>query len=414
MKILGFNITRDDNKNRITGHNAQKDAVNPYYAIRQKQFGDYRTASGTSTVSYNLIEKLYRNTIMNQIINKEAGDASRLNFSVSYTDVNGNANEDAKTLCKPIDRLLTKKLLYNIFRDYIMYGDAFVYKNISADGTGDLVPMNPRYITPMTVDGSTLTGWRYSGGGGSVELKPEQVLHISNSPITGDLYGVSIFEPVIQTLNLLLNSQENEALIIDRFLLPLLQWKIGDPSKNSVTPEQINNTLEQIKNMRVGSDIATDAFVDANVIGVGGTLIDFTPILDKLETYIYVTAGVPGPILGADADNLSAITRQLQVYFDNIRQMQSILSDSLIADLYMPFLQANGRDDVTNINISWDTGSIEQNSRIITWVMPALEAGLIDQDQAAAALGYDQAAITKNPDLVKPTAPDSTPERTLK
>jgi len=235
-----------------------------------------------------------------------------------------------------------------------------------------------------------LKGWIYnSPTGKQINLNLEDICHVPNNPITGQLYGNSSMEPLLQVLNLLLNSQLSIAVIIDKIATPFIHWLIDSKHEKRKTPlSDILNFIKNLGRQTVGNDIVTDSSITTEMIGAGNKLIDFSPIIEKLEQTFYVTSGIPGQILGMPADNLSAITRQLQTYYEDLYDFQESTMDYLITEIYEPALLRQGIEDYVNIYASYSKPMIEQESRIAVWTDIASRDGFITKQEARAALGY--------------------------
>lgn len=368
--------------------------IGEYYNVTSKSFSSYKTVVGDTAVTYDIVEGLYRKTIMKKVIGKLAGDATRLGFDPHCISIDGTVHEEAQGIAEEVKRLMTRRVLRNLFRDMQLYGDAFLYKNKGTPANGtiaidDVYCINPRYIEPE-VKNQKFIGWTYSSEGGTpIPLSFDQLVHIPNEPITGQLFGNSIFEPVLQTLNLILNSQLNSAVILDRFALPLIHWQLDSKHERRKTPmPEIVKFIQNMGKMTTGTDFVSDSSVTTDVIGAGDKMVDFSPMLDKLDNYFFATTGVPGQILGMPADNLSAITRQLQTYYDGIFDMQENAADYLITDLFWPEMTNQGVQNLGKIFFSYAKPMVEQESRIAVWTKIAGEAGYIGKKEGRAALGY--------------------------
>lgn len=151
---------------------------------------------------------------------------------------------------------------------------------------------------------------------------------------------------------------------------------------------EIVKFIQNMGKMTTGTDFVSDSSVTTDVIGAGDKMVDFSPMLDKLDNYFFATTGVPGQILGMPADNLSAITRQLQTYYDGIFDMQENAADYLITDLFWPEMTNQGVQNLGKIFFSYAKPMVEQESRIAVWTKIAGEAGYISKKEGRAALGY--------------------------
>ena len=378
--------------------------VDQFASTQSKSFSTYKDANGDRSVDYQDLEDLYKRTVMHRVIDKLSADATRLTYTVKFTDINDNPHEKAKQICAPIGNIITRDVIKTTFRDFLLYGDAFIYINIEGKELKSAFNINPKYIYPKTDSNNKFIGWTYSGNtnGKEIDLSFDEVIHIANNPVTGSIFGVSIFEPILRVLTLLLNSQQNTAVILDKFAVPMLLWKVdsGRPG-HPVKSDKIRTLLANIQKMRVGNDFGADSSVSADPIGLGkNTTVDLEATLDDLEKTLFATVGVPAQILGYSADNLSAIVRQLQVYYENVSDLQETLEAALVEKLYRPYLIRNGIDDCFNIQFSWQKPLLEFESRIATWALPAYEAGLIDDEEARNALGFKGK---------KPTQPNDVP-----
>jgi phage portal protein BeeE len=332
---------------------------------------------------------------MRRVVNKLAGDSSRLRFKVIYTDYDGKQHEKAANIGKEIDKLFYGYHMKYMYRDMDVYGDGYFYRQIGANTDGkeqintqDIYGINPRLLEP-TDDNGVMTGWQYQGSGDTQDLSLEEVIHIPNDPLTGDLFGISTFESVMQVLNLILNSQLNSAIILDNYALPIVHWQIDAKHERRKTPlSEILKFIDNLKKMSVGNDLVTDSSIKHDIIGAKNKMVDFSPMLDKLDAYFFATAGVPGQILGMPADNMSAITRQLQSYYENVFDKQSTAADYLIEQLYWPEILEAGIDDVYSIDYIHAKPLVEQESRIATWVEKMLQADIIDRVEGRSAIGY--------------------------
>lgn len=398
MKILGYEFTlkrapeKDESELAKTSTKPQG-KVGIYSEVSTKTFGTYKSAAGDTSITNDIVEGLYKKTIMNRIIDKMADDASRLGFRSVCTDVEGNVHEKAQEICKSLDKNFNRLVLRQMYRDMLVYGDAYDYKQegASVDGLTNVVQvygMSAKRIQPK-IENNELTGWQFQGPSGTIDLSLTEVIHIPRNPLTGNIFGVSVFEPTLQVLNLILNSQLNSAVLIEHYALPLVHWQIDPKHERRKTQlPEIKNFISRLQKMTTGSDLVTDSSIGHEIVGESSSVPDITAILDKLDSYFFATTGMPGQILGMDADNLSAITRQLQTYYETISGLQNCAADYIAEQVYWPELEVAGIDDVYDISFTYRKPMLEQESRIMTWVKDAVAMDIISMEQAAEALGY--------------------------
>ena len=386
--------------------------VDEFYAPTIKTFSSYKTVEGDTYLNYSILDGLYKQTIIGKVINKLAGDATRIGYTVKCTTANGKEHAGAQAIADEISSKIRRRDMKKLYRDRELYGDAFLYiQKSSTTETGGKTDIekafavNSKYVWPHLNDDLQLVGWYYnSKTRGSIELDLDELIHMPRNPLTGQLFGNSMMEAVMMVLNLHLNSQLNIAIILDHFAVPLVHWLVDSKDDKRRTPmSELNAFMRRLARMATGSDLVTDSSITHEIIGVNDKVIDFTPILDKLDQYLFVTAGVPGSLIGMPADNLSAITRQLQTYYEDILDMQEDMSDYLIEDIYRKYIEAAGFKGV-NIFITRNTPSVEQNSRTATWIESMVLLGVIKRKEGREILGMQGEPPTKIDTLKDPNA----------
>ena len=369
--------------------------VDEYYAPTIKYFTTFKTVEGDVAINYDILNGLYRRTIVGRIIDKITKDSVRIGFKINCLDKNDKPHKKALQITDEITEKIRRRDLKKLYRDRLLYGDAYLYIQRGEDATGltDIertFAVNSRYIWPRLDSMLQLIGWYYnSKERGAIEIELPDLMHIPRNPITGELFGLSLLEAVIEVLNLILNSQLNLAVILDHFAIPFVHWLIDSKDERRKTPmAEIKKFIRRLASMKTGSDIVTDSSIKTEILGVSDKVIDFTSFLDKFDQYMYITAGVPGQILGADADNLSAITRQMQTYYEDLIDEIEDMVEYLITDLYKPELQKAGINDVKTIYAFYNVPQLEQLSRSVQGVGYALQADLIDRKEGRHYLGW--------------------------
>ena len=372
-----------------------KDVIIKYPSPSQSQvFAGYRNVKGSQMLSFELIDGLYENTVMNRVVQKIAGDSTRMNYSVNYIGMDGTREDTIADVGVMLDSLIDRTTLRMVFKDFLKYGTAFLY--IQYDKSTNLpirmYTLHPRYISPIFENGE-LMGWKYQGAGEPVLLTTTELIHFPNDPSTGEVFGSGIFGPVIQILELILNSQLNTSILIDRYAIPILHWMIESAIEGEkVDEDEITNFLNMlIDQLEIGSDVATPSQVSSKVIGMDGNLIDFIPIVENLMYTFGVTVGVPLQLMGFPGDNLSVSTRMMQAYQGYISDLQEQIGARIVESIYKPYLESQGflhLVDYREIQISFPIMSVEEGSKTAVWLFPALQNGLISREEARNTLGF--------------------------
>lgn len=427
MKIFGKNISFRRRKEKL----ASKNVVTQYPTTvsTTQPFSTYKSIQGTQQLSFELIDDLYNRTVMNRIINKIAGDASRMAYTVRYTGMDNKFDEELELLGLQIDILFTRSVLRNIVRDQLKYGTAFLFVKYESGVPTKMYTVHPKYITPVITDGE-LTAWEFNESGTIITLTTKELICFPYDPSTGEIFGNSILSPLIQTLELFLNVQLDLSILVDRFAIPILKWSLDNGLEGvKETDEEILAFMKSLaEQLSLGSDVGTGSGVTVDVIGTDSTLIDFIPILKDLKESIGIISNVPLQLLGASGDNLSITTRQAQAYLEYVRDIQESIGDILIENVYKPFLEENNKvqlKDYRDITINFKLQAVEESSKAIGWIAAACNLGLISRDEGRNALGYKGKALDlKDIDVPniqpeikrdkKPQNPEDDPDKTKK
>jgi hypothetical protein len=369
--------------------------VDEYYAPTIKFFTTFKTVEGDVAINYSILEGLYRRTIMGRVIDKMVEDSVRIGFDIKCYNANGKEHKKAQQISDEITSKIRRRDIKKLYRDRLLYGDAYLYiqRSENAKGLTDIektFAVNSRYIWPKLDSMLQLIGWYYnSKERGAVEIELSDLIHIPRNPITGQLFGLSLLEAVIEVLNLILSSQLNLAVILDHFAVPFIHWLIDSKDDRRKTPmSEIKKFIRRLASMKLGSDIVTDSSIKGEVMGVNDKIIDFTPILDKYDQYLFITSGIPGQLLGAKADNLSAITMQTKNYYEGLIDAVEDTMEYLISDLYKPEIERADITDVKKMIPIYNTPSVENLSRTAVALQMLLEADVIDRKEARMYSGW--------------------------
>lgn len=391
MKIFGYEINFARAKKATT--KPKKTPVLAYPAASTSQgMPSYTNVSGNTIATYDLIDGLYEKTIMNTIVNKIAGDATRMNYSIQVVDDQGQIVEKIQTEARRIDARVNRKVLRDVIRDSKKYGTAFLFIDYGPDGVPlDMYTVHPQYVEADLVDG-VLLGWKYRGGSSAIPLDLTQLIPFPNDAQTGKIFGISAFSPILRTLELFLNSELNTAIIIDKFAIPIIHWMLEGGEEGTIDDSEVLQFMQSMyEQLSVGSDFGTDGRVSSEVVGIGQNIVDFTPILKDLKETFSITVGVPFQLIGGAADNLSATKSQMMSYQSMIIDIQENAADVLIRNVYVPFLESMGYiqgEDYYDIYIDFPVWSYEENSKVAQWMKFAVDYGLITRRQAKNTLGY--------------------------
>lgn len=341
-------------------------------------YGTYKDylLNSEAQMNFTILEGLYQKTVMFRIVEKLTGDI----LSGPYTIETGNdtGDEIIKTMMKSWSIEEQK----NSMRDTFVYGNSFDQIGWAVDDKNvvDICEMSVNYTTPKIDNDNRLEGYEYVDS--STFLEPRDVLHLTHCRPKAELYGMSLLMPAASVLNLLLNSNMNVAILIDRYAVPIIHWMLdagmegpGGKAKK-VTGEQILEFLQSLRKMKSGEDLATDKSVEAKVLGLESSVWDFDQAVEFLNEQFHAICGVPAMLLGYGGTNKEISTRQMKMYYDTIKGLQLDRGQQLLSNLVEPVLLANGITDY-DLAVHYPLLEIEERSERVVWAKEMYAVGAI-------------------------------------
>ena len=363
-----------------------------------QKFTSYTDIYGSEDLDYDLIDGLYHSTVLNRVLKKIASDSVPEMFRVQIVDLEGNRIEDLEEECFMYTARLKRKHIKQMYLQALKYGTSFLYiGNKEEDMLTNMYLLHPKNMEPEIneADGE-IEQWIYKGTDGDIEIPPEDVICFAYDADIGQVFGMSFLGKLVQTLHLMLNTELNLAEIVDKFAIPILQWLIEVGDDEELQEEELEGIVESLQNqLQYSNDVVTTDRITTETIGFAQHQYDMVSTLQALkESFGLLT--FPMSIIGGKADNLSAIKTQAAQYINDLKDLQMDFSDTLVEQLYEPFLEASGKTpgkDYANIYLIFPTLTTESNADVATWLFPALRYGLISRDEARAQLSFRGQAI---------------------
>lgn len=357
-----------------------------------------------SNITYKVIDELYDKTILKKIIRKYQSSIIPPFYNVVVQDENGDNLEDIEKELAKLDSKINRTLLNNIIREYFLYGTAVVYRG---DAENDIFLLRCRDITPQVDSNNVLKYYQYTYKNNTVNIPPEDIAIFANDPDLDAIFGKSILNHAINTLHQFLNTQFGLTEIVDRYAIPIVLWAVDVMQDGGVISEddlvlKFKQTLAQ--DLDEGDDVVIDNRVEAKLLEFSNIGQNLNEFLQEIRKDLGILT-VPIPLLGGDADNLSASKIQLQVFYEETKFYQLLLNDFISNEIYIPymekFLNKKQGEDYKNVYINFPPISSELPSDSIIWIKTAVELGLISFDEGRAQLGYRGKAVHMTNDLEK-------------
>lgn len=359
----------------------------------------YRSDGTNIDFTYEFLDKIYENTIMNKIISKLVDNTIPNTLIFNVEDDNNNTIKEAEEIIKPLSKKITRSLLKEFLRNYFLYGTGVLFQSSLKNGEVELISLHPKYLDPFIDSKGILKYYTYDDGYRTYKLPKDLVYVFAKDPRPNELFGTSILNYTARTLTNLMNNQLDLTEILNRYAIPMIQWAID---LETVQTQDADDIIEKIreslaKDLDAGDDIVSDARLSANIIEPQQATSSLVQILDATRKDLSILT-IPQALIGGDADNLSSSKVQISVFYQEINSYRATLNDFLVEQIIRKTLPEEYRD--ANIFLSFPLLNFELPSESIIWVKTALEAGLISFDEARAVLGFKGHAPLITDDLI--------------
>lgn len=359
----------------------------------------YRSDGTNIDFTYEFLDKIYENTIMNKIISKLVDNTIPNTLIFNVEDDNNNTIKEAEEIIKPVSKKITRSLLKEFLRNYFLYGTGVLFQSSPKNGDVELISLHPKYLDPYIDSKGILKYYTYDDGYRTYKLPKDLVYVFAKDPRPNELFGTSILNYTARTLTNLMNNQLDLTEILNRYAIPMIQWAID---LETVQTQDADDIIEKIreslaKDLDAGDDIVSDARLSANIIEPQQATSSLVQILDATRKDLSILT-IPQALIGGDADNLSSSKVQISVFYQEINSYRATLNDFLVEQIIRKTLPEEYRD--ANIFLSFPLLNFELPSESIIWVKTALEAGLISFDEARAVLGFKGHAPLITDDLI--------------
>lgn len=318
-------------------------------------------------------------------------------FQVQVVDMDGNRIPDIELECFQYTAALKRKHIKKAFLTQLLYGTAFIYiGNKEEEVLKNIFLLHPRDLEPEIDNNGEVENWIYSGGDEDVDIAPEDLIVLPYDPDLGDVYGKSALGPLVHTLNLYLNTELNLSEIVDKFAVPILQWLIEVGEDEELQEDELEGIVNSIQSqLEYANDIVTTDKIKTDTIGFAQSQYDMVSTLGALKESLGLLT-FPFQLIGSKSDNLSSIKVQSSQYINDLKDLQTDMSDNLVEQLYEPFLESKGHikgQAYANIYLVFPILTVESNGEAAAWVFPALKHGLITRDEARAQFSFRGKAI---------------------
>ncbi len=318
------------------------------------------------------LEEVQRAYYTDSYIRRSVDKYSELMFKEGWEipGKNTNATEYVWTRLKLMSEATGQpitELFKEIAHDLVLYSNAFVVKarqkgstkipGVNAQGYTGNQPVAGYFVLPATTitisrddNGKLLRYMQDTGGGNSVEFKPEDIIHFSYKKPRGMAFGIPFVHNVLDDVKMLRQIEENVARLIYRNLFPLYQYQVGiDKPGYEASDEEIENIREEIRDMPMDGGIVVPERHNITVIGAEGQALDASEYLKYFRQRVFTGLGVSDSTMGiGDTANRSTSDNQSADLNDGVKEFQAIFAETVTFKMINELLFEGGFDPILN------------------------------------------------------------------
>jgi HK97 family phage portal protein len=274
----------------------------------------------------------------------------------------------------------------------LISGDSYIYRN-GPTGTMELWPLRPDLvkIIPGSNPAQRVAGYRYPDGFPDPQTyKPEEVLHLNEFHPLDDWYGLSPMFVAAASIDILNLGAKWNAKLLENDARPAGIIK----TSGNLTDEQFERIKNLIKEKISGVDNAGlpqgpfEGGLEWQSLSYSPKDMDWDRLLRRVTRDVCAVFNVSPEIIG-DSENKTYSNYQearKALYLENILPRLDDLRDELnywLVPLFGDRLRLDyDRDSIDAIR--------EDRSKLITDMCAMVDRGIIDRDQAATQLGFEE------------------------
>jgi hypothetical protein len=155
-------------------------------------------------------------------------------------------------------------------------------------------------------------------GMGLVFFMPDEILHLKNTPMPSDPYGISLYEPLKDALAIIVGMLEDIGIIIRNYAAPTVLFRIGTDAMPP-TPAVLDEIQAQLlQQLDANSHIITSSMVQADVLAPGQKAMTLEDYFDLALAYGMMGIGIPEILLGRSKSTTEATAKQQMEAFSRL------------------------------------------------------------------------------------------------
>lgn len=177
----------------------------------------------------------------------------------------------------------------------------------------------------------------------------DRVIHLHFDRKTGRAFGTPFLSSVLDDVIALRQIEEDIQNLVHRELFPLYKYRIGT-AEQPAEPNEIDDAVIQIENLRAEGGLILPYRHDVEVIGSQNAALDASAYLDHFKERVAIGLGVAPHHLGMSMNggNRSVTERLDTALYDKIKQYQKLFSEMIRLNFFNEILFEGGFDPVMN------------------------------------------------------------------
>lgn len=307
------------------------------------------------------------------------------------------------------------QLLIEVAEDLVKYGNAILIKarnkknlpmgsvkatGIGKQGTpvGGYFRANPRTMQVQTDQYGNVTAWQQQVNGGTkVSFKVEDVIHIYYKREAGEIFALPYYAPALEDVRLLRQLEDNVALLVYRYAVPIYHWIIGIAQAGyEASTDEIIEARNKINEMPSDGAIITNERTSIKVIGADGQALQAEPYLRYYEQRVFTGLGVSETQMGRGGTaNKNTADSLDQSMVDRVKAFQKVMGLGITNGVITELLMEGGFDPLNNpddqVNFVFNEINVDTQIKVENHQAFLFQNNAITLDELRTNLGYKAA-----------------------
>lgn len=248
-------------------------------------------------------------------------------------------------------------------------------------------------------------------------FEPNMVAHYRNRPISGEAYGRSDIEPIVEASEILRDMQIDLANFISTKAYPPILWKLGSEDQ-PWGADLVEEWAKQREEIEPGDQISVQGDVTYEAVGVSRETLDVQPYLLFFASLVVSGLRVPAALtsLIKDMGQFTADS-QANAYARRINDLREQLAEILEIEVFNRILRQNGYGQYHAV-VNWRKHDDESERMAVNNMVQLVQNSVISRQEARESMGYSQDVkgdLNKpvdNPEGAEPAIPNESGDNT--